>query len=317
MPRHAATPEASPASPRRRRTRLALLAAAVVAVASGGSALVASAATERLFSPRYHSTDGAATPNKPFAGWTGAQVPTSGNATLTNGKSNRLGVVANPKRNRIEKARYVLRAELQQGDVTNTGGLKRPRAEVLHTADKGNPGDLRYYAFSLRLGPFPMSTNGKLWTIVTQWKGENGGEPPMAIQVYNGRLKLVRVMGSVQKYKCASNPKDTCTKLAGATRNEWDLGKAPVNKWTRFVFQIRWSQGPDGRLCVRRDGHTIKCIKRLRTLQVYTPDGPGAADPVFLKQGLYRSDDWTVQQVAYFGPMVIADNARSAGWSKR
>ncbi len=280
--------------------------------------MTASAAPlDRLFTARYHSTDGAAYPGRPFAGWTAAQAPDRPTTARVAGYSARLGVVPNPRRNRIERSRFVLRAELQAGDITNIGGQARPRAEVYYQGDKGYPGQLRYYAFSLRLGAFPPSPDGKLWTVLTQWKGDSGPEPPLALQAAAGRLKIVRTIGSVAKYPCVSNRRVLCTKFNGRTLQSWDLGPAPVNQWTHLIFQIRWNQTGAGRLCVRRDGHTAMCVKRMRTLQVFEPSGPGAADPIYLKQGIYRSNAWRATQQAYFGPMVIANNARSAGWKRR
>jgi hypothetical protein len=188
-----------------------------------------------------------------------------------------------------------MRAELRSGDLTNTGGYVAPRAEVfgryptkmaLSTAPTLWPdpvNSIRWYAFDLYVpSDFPTATDTK-WLTLTQWKGLVGGSPPVALEIKRSNLRVGGTRGGLLP-------------LGG------DLGPLSKGRWTRLVVGMKLSPDPaQGWIEVYRDGVQKYARTSLSTMDLIN----GQPDPIYLKQGIYRTTAWTVTQVLYFSPVKV------------
>jgi hypothetical protein len=189
----------------------------------------------------------------------------------------------------------VLRAELRAGELTNTGGYVAPRAEVFgryptksafSTAPTLWPdpvNSVRWYAFDLYVpADFPTATDTK-WFTLTQWKGLNGGSPPVALEIKRSNLRVGGTRGALLP-------------------TGGDLGALRKGGWTHLVVGMRLSPDPDvGWIEVYRDGVQKYARTPLATMDVIN----GQPDPIYLKQGIYRTTAWTVTQVLFFSPVKV------------
>ncbi len=132
---------------------------------------------------------------------------------------------------------------------------------------------------------FPLTTDTK-WLVLTQWKGLHGGQPPVSINVRKNEYQL------------------DGSRIIATTKGRRSLGTVSFNRWVRFVIGVRWiSNENTGSVAVWRDGKLVASATSLRTMDRWN----NAPDPIYLKQGVYRSSDWTQTHVAYFGPTLIGD----------
>ncbi len=94
-----------------------------------------------------------------------------------------------------------MRAELQDGDVTINSGYVASRAEVygrtpqyMRTTpqtDWPDPvGSTRWYSISVRLANNWTLASDSTWLVLTQWKGRDGGSPPVALELRKDRMLL-------------------------------------------------------------------------------------------------------------------------------
>jgi hypothetical protein len=67
---------------------------------------------------------------------------------------------------------------------------------------------------------------------------------------------------------------------------------------------IRFSQDDDGWIEVYRDDASAIPRTRVSTMDTIA----GQPDPVYLKQGIYRSQLWTTAQTAYFSPVTVTED---------
>jgi hypothetical protein len=232
-----------------------------------------------LFAPDY---------SQGLTSWIGVQQP-AGTSRLTTATAP--GASTDPYRPQVK----VMRAELRAGDLTNTGGYVAPRAEVFgryptKTAFSTAPtlwpdpvGSVRWFAFDLYVpADFPTATDTK-WFTLTQWKGLEGGSPPVAIEIKRSNLRVGGARGGLLP-------------MGG------DLGPLCKGCWTRLVVGLKFSPDPGtGWIEVYRDG----VQKYARTPLATMDEIDGAPDPTYLKQGIYRSTAWSVTQVLYFSPVKV------------
>ena len=198
----------------------------------------------------------------------------------------------------------VMRVELRpfdgaHGDKTNTSGYVANRAEVAGRSPAAGPpppaarwpdppGSTRWYGFSIYLEPHwafaPVERASTDWLVLMQWKGANGGSPPLSLRVEGNRWTLSG---------------------HGHTRS---LGTATPGRWVRFQIGVRLSPSAGaGWVEGWRDGRHVLP----RAHQATMDEIRGQVDPVYLKQGIYRATTWRTTAVAYFGPLWIA-STRSA-----
>jgi Polysaccharide lyase len=196
----------------------------------------------------------------------------------------------------------LMRVELRPGETyTAPGGKPVARAEVLGRIPKDRtlpaslwadpPESERWYSFKVFFPEgFPVAADTR-WLMFTQWKGLQGGSPPLALEVKRSGLRL------------------------GGTRtnafqvpNDGDLGPISFGHWTRLTVGVHWSTDSSlGWVTVYRDG--VEVLARTPVSTMDTVDG--AADPVYLKQGLYRSAAWTQTQFLYLSPMQVTSTRPS------
>jgi hypothetical protein len=137
-----------------------------------------------------------------------------------------------------------------------------PRLRVLR------PGDDLWFAFSTGLAPgFPVDA---AWQVVTQWKNQGEGSPPLELAVGGGDYRLSGGFGHPQ----------------GPRRFSRSLGPAVAGRWDDWVVHVRFSADPAvGFVEVWRGGRLV--------LPAFAPPGgtmyPGAAS--YLKIGYYRNPE--------------------------
>jgi hypothetical protein len=288
----------------RPRGALAALGAAVLLLAAGctsgspgGDEPPASPSPSPTTSPTSSSasppasppaTGAAPVPTLTDLGWTSTQAPSDDSVEVLP-SAGRLGDSGRP-------SGPVLRVELRAGEQYVEGGDSTARAEVYGrnaspwstpTAEWPDPpGSQRWYTFSLYLPPrFPTSTDPADWLVLTQWKGRDGGSPPVSIEVAGDRLRL----GGERSNE-------------GDVPDNGDLGPLPLGEWTTLTVGLGLSPD-DGWLEVERDGAVVVPKQPLATMDVID----GSVDPVYLKQGIYRSEGWDATQTAYFSPVRVSD----------
>lgn len=232
-----------------------------------------------LFSPDY---------DRGLANWQGVQQP-SGTQRITTVSAP--GDPGDPYR----PTERVMRAELRPGEVTNTGGYIAPRAEVYGRLMKptSSPATLwpdpvnsvRWYAFEVFVpADFTTATDTK-WIDITQWKGQYGGSPPIAVEIKRASLRIGGKVGALLP-------------------NLGDLGPLCKGCWTQLVVGIRHSPDPTaGWVEVYRDGVQKVARTPLATMDYYGSE----PDPTYLKQGIYRTAAWGVTHVLYFSPIKLYD----------
>jgi hypothetical protein len=216
-------------------------------------------------------------------GWDAVQRPTVDSVTLVED-----GVALGEHR----PPGALLRAKLEPGETYTDG---RCRAEVYgrRPLPWSTPAPLwpdpvgseRWYSFSVFVPTvFPVAAD-TTWLDLTQWKGYHGGTPPLALEIKRSDFRF----GGDRANR-------------GLIPNDGKLGGIAFGQWTRFTVGIHFStSADDGWVEVYKNGEL-----RLPRTAVATMDTfEGEPDPVYLKQGIYRSSAWKVTQVLFFSPMTI------------
>jgi hypothetical protein len=190
----------------------------------------------------------------------------------------------------------ILRFELRPGELYTGDGHATSRAEVYGRIPSDRttpasgwqdpPGSERWYDFRVFFpSSFPVATDTR-WLTFTQWKGLRGGVPPISLEVKRSGL---RVGGSRTN--------------AGKLPSSGAIGPLTPGRWTRLTVGIRWSTtAATGWVQVYRDGALAMPKTHVATMDVVG----GTADPVYTKQGLYRSSVWTSTHKLYFAPLTVS-----------
>jgi hypothetical protein len=240
-------------------------------------------------SPTGDPEGGSGAPSLQDLGWTSIQAPEPDNVRVL-GPRAPIGGSGRPEG-------PLLRVQLAPGEYWGTGDGQTSRAEVYgRNASPWStspekwpdpPGSERWYSFSIYLPPdFPTSDDSAAWLDLTQWKGRDGGSPPVAVEVSGDRLRL----GGERANE-------------GLVPDNGDIGPLPLGAWTTLVVGIRFSTGEDGWVQVFRDGVEVVPRTAMATMDLVD----GAVDPVYLKQGIYRSTSWTSTHTAFFSRVVVTD----------
>jgi hypothetical protein len=187
-----------------------------------------------------------------------------------------------------------------QGDVTQTSGYRASRAEVYgRFATSGTPaehwpdpvGSTRWYSWSMYVPPdWAESGEDSHWLDLSQWKGEYTGSPAVALGVKGRALVL--------------DGKRVHVPLVALSRGRWIAVRVGIH------FSPSKSVGW---VTVSINGRTVLPMTHGATMNTYAKHGQEVVDPIYFKQGIYRSDSWAQTQVAYFGPVKIGTTAASVG----
>jgi Polysaccharide lyase len=197
----------------------------------------------------------------------------------------------------------VMRFSLDPAARYVSAGYSAPRVEVysrmpasptlVPASDWPDPvGSVRWYTFSIYLPSDFQTSTGTDWVDLTQWKGLEGGTPPIALEVKKNTLRL----GGARTN-------------AGLIPNGGILGALPLGQWTTLTVGMSLStSATDGWVEVRRDGVTVLPKTFVSTMDMVA----GHVDPIYLKQGIYQNAAWTQTHVLYAGPVVISTAAPDA-----
>lgn len=176
-----------------------------------------------------------------------------------------------------------MRVELRQGDDYN--GTNRaevydefPATPASGTGWPGWPlaanGGEHWVRFSVYIEQATFDSSK--WRDILQFKGYRGGSPPIAEAIDGGRFKIV------------------------GRRNVF-LGPATPGVWHDFVIHIKLAADAGGLLEVWQDGVNYMPLWTGQTMDLVN----GAPDPVYLKQGDYRTASWPDTDVFWFGPTRV------------
>ena len=180
------------------------------------------------------------------------------------------------------------------GDVSDSGGnYDTSRSEV--RGDYATPSStvprlwphpynsVRFLDFQIMLPTslFPTPT-GTDWVVLTQWKGQYGGSPPVSLEASTaGTFKL----------QLGSAP-------------DINFGNLTRNVWHRITLGALLSPDPTvGWVEVWFEGVNVIPRQTVATMEYQT--GTTTPDPVYLKQGIYKPKEWVADHTAYFGPLTI------------
>jgi hypothetical protein len=229
--------------------------------------------------------------------WQAEQRPSTGGVE----QADRIQEVAAPGPVTGRPSGSVLRFELRPGDVQDSSGYLANRVEVygrtatpMSTPASQWPdpvGSVRWYTLSLYVPSDFVTATDSTWLTFTQWKGLNGGSPPVALEIKRDHLRL----GGTRTNE-------------GLLPNDGDLGQVAKGSWTTLAVGLSLSTDSNtGWVEVLRDGHAVLPRTHVATMDLID----GRPDPIYLKQGIYRDPSWTSTHVLYMGPVRVG-SARPA-----
>jgi hypothetical protein len=193
-----------------------------------------------------------------------------------------------------------MRVELRQGDQTPSSGKLYNRAEVygLYPDSASStpaerwplaPGTEHWFGWELEC-ELPWEV-GTAWLDFAQWKGLRGGSPPLAIEAHGTDLQITSDAGN---------------------RLRKTIGRLPLGVVTSLAVGVRFATvKTEGWVEVWRDGTQKLARTPLQTMDVVN----GKPDPVYLKQGIYRSGSWQSTHVAWTSNMRVGDTREDVTWT--
>lgn len=186
------------------------------------------------------------------------------------------------------------------GDVSDSGSnYETNRAEVYDRFPSGGGGtapaswpdpvgSVRWYGVSYYL-PADFDTTsftpGSSWLNLDQWKGQFGGSPPraLAIDVTKGAHGQWVLDGTAPRSRLYLNP-------------------VVLGQWTRLVIGFRWDTGAaNGWVMAYQDGQLVVPKRSEATMDVHS----GGADPIYYKNGIYRTKAWNATHVVHISAPKI------------
>jgi hypothetical protein len=153
------------------------------------------------------------------------------------GKTYSIQRVTVPRRHLADSLRF----QVRPGDHWTHRGTKSSRAEV--TTEKYVPiNSTQWYGFSVLLPDnFPIEDNrlvlAQWWSKPKRKLGEISRSPALALRYRDDRL-FVTVRHSHMRV-VTSDDETESTEI-------FETGEFKRGKWNDFVFQVKWSHGPDG-----------------------------------------------------------------------
>lgn len=158
-------------------------------------------------------------------------------------------------------------------------------------------GDEYWFAFSMYLADgFPVQDG---WQVVTQWKNEGEGSPPVELEIQEGQFFLGGGSGHPDGFDAFREP----------------LGPAVTGRWVDWTFRIHFSADPaKGEVEVWRDGALALPTFRPESGTLYPPvDGEDVpeAPQSYLKTGYYRNAEISAPGTVYYDDWRIGTTAEA------
>lgn len=213
--------------------------------------------------------------------WTG-DVETGDLSQFVVGTWNRVGgkpprLVTRP----VREGRYAVALELDGATTSSDGICCGSRNELLPRVPDLEEGDEAYFGFSTCLGTgFPTSGG---WQLITQFKQNFDGAPPLGLYVEDGKYKIEGGYGH------PDGPRPFMRVLA----------PAPTDQWVDWVLHVRFSaQSGRGFVEVWKDGELV--LPRFTPASGTLYPGPnGGRAGSYVKTGPYRDPNLTQPGVLY------------------
>jgi hypothetical protein len=196
---------------------------------------------------------------------------------------------------RARVGRYSLKSTLR-AEGAKTIGNERNELEIEGSRAPMNTSV--WYGFSVFLPSDYVADN--VWELVTQWypfadeDAEWGRQPTMALVTTKG-VWSVENKSSTQVVTPINH-----SNIAG---RGWSFGAYERNKWTDFVFNVRWSPSAEGFIKIWKDGKVV--------LDYKGPTSYNDKQGPFVKQGMYKGwhkmkIDQVTTRTAYFDEFKMA-----------
>lgn len=170
------------------------------------------------------------------------------------------------------------------------------RSELRAVASAPVEGEDTWYGFSIYL-PAPYDRD-EIGETLAQWHstadpGESSQNPPLALKIKDGKWVLSSRWNPFQP-----------TVSSKSQQASFQFGPHDTNKWTDWVFRIRWTYGNDGEMQVWKDGQLVLSRKGPNTYN----------DKVmpYFKMGIYKSA-WKSKVGNVKERTVYHDEVRIAG----
>jgi hypothetical protein len=164
-------------------------------------------------------------------------------------------------------------------NVVMPGGGKRSEVEPKFKALE--EGDQYYFGFTVKLAPdFPVNTSS--WQVITQFKNDGEGTPPLELKVQNGKFVVDGDGGKFSKV----------------------VGDATPGQWTHLVLGVKFSSS-DGTVSAWQDG--------VQKIADYAPPSGTmyAGKDSYVKTGIYRDTGIGQAGKLSFGSWAIGTSVGS------
>jgi hypothetical protein len=176
----------------------------------------------------------------------------------------------------VRAGKYALRNELTYADFKTYGDSRNRRSEIYYE-NVGRPGQERWYGLSLYL---PKDWEDTMFDIVMQIHNKpdpgEGPKSPILTIVTEGKNWVISDRWDKEKIsKPAKNGSG-----GTITTNQIYKGPYETEKWTDWVFHVKWSLEDDGLIEVWKDGQKVGEYKG--------PNGYNDDDPYYMKIGVYK-----------------------------
>jgi hypothetical protein len=195
-------------------------------------------------------------------------------------------VVTNP----THHGRYAIALTLNGATDPDQGICCGSRNELLPRFRDLQEGDDLWFGFSTYLGAgFPTSGG---WQVITQFKQNQDGAPPLSLTVEDGQYKIEGGYGHPGGSRLFIRP----------------VGAAVTGRWVDWVWHVRFSTDPSvGFVEVWLDGRPV--LRRFAPPggTLYSGSGPTAGS--YVKTGLYRERTISEPATLYLADWRIAASA--------
>ncbi|MCE0763121.1 polysaccharide lyase [Pseudonocardia kujensis] len=183
----------------------------------------------------------------------------------------------------VRSGRYAVALTLDRTTTSADGICCGSRNELLPKVPDLREGDERWFAFSTYLEPgFPVDA---YWQVLTQFKQDGDGPPPLGLYVEEGQYRIEGGGG----HPWSPDPFDT------------PIGAATTGEWVDWTIHVVFSSNPDtGSVEVWKNG-ALALPRFAPPAGTMYPKMFGTADS-YVKTGYYRSPD-----IATPGTLVLDD----------